>query len=130
MNMTEKVRNKEKGDDFWKPEEGECIGGLILDIRSISSKFGSGQRKVIELKREEDGKVVLVPCHSVIEREMDKQQAEVGDMIGIKYLGKTKGANSEYHDCVVEVEKMNLGSSLSKEGNGLEQAEKRENLVF
>ena len=82
------------------------------------------------MQREEDGKVVLVPCHSVIEREMDKQQAGVGDMIGIKYLGKTKGANSEYHDCVVEVEKMNLSSSLSKEGNGLEQAEKRENLPF
>ena len=130
MSITEKVRNKEKGDDFWKPEDGECIGGLILNIRSISSKFGSGQRKVIELQREEDGKVLLVPCHSVIEREMEKQQAEVGDMIGIKYLGKAKGENGMFHNCVVVVEKMNLSPSISTDGNGLEQSEKQENLPY
>ncbi len=102
MNILAKIRDMDKSSgNSWKPENpGDCLAGeAVSDLRIVDTKFG--KRTVIDIRSEEDGQIYTLWCTTVIENELRKQGVEVGDQVGIKFLGQTK----HYKDFVVVVEK-------------------------
>ena len=102
MSFLNKIREMEKSNgNSWKPENiGDCIAGeAVSGLRDLVTKFG--KRTAIDIRSEEDGLVYTIWAGTVIENELKKQGAEIGDQIGLKFLGQKKN----YKDFVVLVEK-------------------------
>ncbi len=105
--MLQKVKEMEKpSSNAWKPEEvGDCIGGeAVSGLRTVNTKFGD--RVVIDIRSEEDNQIYTVWATTVIANELKKQNVQVGDQLGIKFLGLEKN----YKNFIVVVEKKSRGT--------------------
>lgn len=100
MSMTDEIRRAEKAYSQWQPEPGDVIAGVVVGIREFISKFGKG--KAADIRCEGDGVVRAVLLKTVLKNEFEKQGVEVGDEVGIKYIGK----NKNYHDFIVITRKV------------------------
>jgi len=106
MGMLDDISQAEKSaGSIWKPEPGDCFAGIIVNVRPVPGKFG--EQNALDIKSEEDGCIYTVFLKTVLENELKRQNAEIGDEVGIKYLGLTKN----YHDYVVKVRKAQASSN-------------------
>jgi hypothetical protein len=81
----------------WRPEPGDVIGGMLIDISdSTEGEFGSYVILTIETP---SGRLVSVHCfHTVlrreIERKLERGTLRVGDEIAIMYVGEGEAQGS------------------------------------
>lgn len=86
--LLEQIQTASKSGAAWKPAPGEALAGEILAIRTFTNSFGT--TPMLDIKTEADGQVISVFCKTVIANEIKRQNAQVGDLIGIRYDGKVK----------------------------------------
>lgn len=90
----------EQEPETWKPKVGDTVKGTIVRVSQRTSEFGPYPLLSINT----GNGIVEVHCfHSVLKNEVKEQRAQVGDRIGIKHLGKTKG--KDYHGYRVIVDR-------------------------
>lgn len=68
----------------WKPCEQEAVLGIIVKRDKITTQYG--QQDILILQRE-DGVLISVFLTKYLQTGLEKQQAEVGSLVSIKYLG-------------------------------------------
>lgn len=84
----------------WRPEPGEKLTGVIVDISEGSSDYGT--YPLLEVQAD-DGRVVSVHAfHTVLKNELASKKPNVGDRIGIKYVGIPAGKRYETYRVVLE----------------------------
>src|SRR2546430_1517099 len=92
--------------EHWKAEEaGDRIVGEIVDIYERAGDWGP--YSVVDLKTD-DGEVFSVSmAGTILAQEFEARSPNIGDRLGIKYLGKkaTKNGKSEYKNYRVVVER-------------------------
>jgi hypothetical protein len=77
----------------WKPQPGDKLVGIITDLSSREGEYGV---YAICTVRTEDGEFAAHAFHEVLANELARIAPEVGDHIGIKYLGMDPGKG--YHN--------------------------------
>lgn len=111
MSMMDEIKRADKASSQWLPKPGECIAGVVVGFREFVTKFGKGRSA--DIRCEEDGVVRSVLLRAVLKSEFEKQGIEVGDEVGIKYVGKAEG--KIYHDFIVITHKIRHLSEPEKE---------------
>jgi len=102
-NFRDRVQNAKK-PKFWIPkEEGDFIVGEVAAFRTMTSRFGDGE--VMVLKNDEDGELWSIFISSVIKTARERENIQVGEHVGIKYLGLVEGENADYKDFIVMVDR-------------------------
>lgn len=72
----------------WRPEEGDTIIGTVTDIGIGSSAYG-GTYPIVTVEVQDTGKEVAVHCfHAALRSRMLELRPEVGERIGVKYVGQ------------------------------------------
>jgi len=84
------------GAPAWVPEdEGEGIQGTLTAKETQPDEFKPGDEVPVWTVRLADGDAVrVIGFSSVLRREMDNSQANIGDTVAVKYFGErelTKG---------------------------------------
>lgn len=94
-----RVREASKGGKIWKPGVDDCIVGRLVGIRDIKTKMGNS--RITDIADEESGELVSVWMTVVLQHEFEDQKIEIGERIGLHYLGNERG----YHDYIVMVDR-------------------------
>lgn len=93
MSLEDIKQELDKEYETWKPENiGDQVLGKYVDV--IENQ-GENQDTNIYVLEREDGTRVRVWGSAVISKEM--KDIPIGANVGIKYLGKRKGAKFEYN---------------------------------
>lgn len=80
--------------EAWRPEVGDVIIGRVLRIVEGGSESAFGAYPIMTIQRDSDGMCVNVHSfHSVLRRELSRQEVGEGDRVGIKYMGEVKGGD-------------------------------------
>lgn len=80
--------------EAWRPEVGDVIIGRVLRISEGGSESAFGAYPILTIQADRDGMCVNVHSfHSVLRRELSRQEVGEGDRVGIKYLGQVKGGD-------------------------------------
>lgn len=75
----------------WQPKPDEVIEGTIKSIDTGASEYGS--YPIVTIQRA-DGTAEAVHCfHTALRSQLARIKPHIGQVIGIKYLGKTKAKN-------------------------------------
>ena len=80
--------------EAWKPEPGDKIVGEVIDVDSRTTEFGT--YPIVTLRTDEWEELAIHGFHTVLKREFSKARPEVGDRIGVKYLGKHERGYESY----------------------------------
>jgi len=70
----------------WKPQEGECVSGIVRRYSVGTGQFGSVRTCILEKANGE--RVSLWLNSTVLLSLFERERPKVGEQIGIKYLGK------------------------------------------
>jgi hypothetical protein len=82
---------------------GDKVIGVVVDIDERLSDFNEGPYPLVTINRDDDNTEVAVHCfHTVLKQEIAKKRPQVGDHIGIKYLGIPDGRKYELYKVVLE----------------------------
>ena len=112
MTSTDDLRSALAEDDGslperWNPDDvsGTTLVGTLLRFETIETSMGEGTIAVIE--DADDGTVWGVALfRSVLRNRFEKMTPQVGDTVGIKYVGFVEPRNKDargYHNYVVRV---------------------------
>jgi len=98
-----RIQNAKK-PKFWIPkEEGDFITGTVLSFRTMTSRFGEGEIMVLKEDDTDEEKALFIG--SVIKTARERDNIQVGEHIGIKYLGIVEGEGADYKDFIVMVDR-------------------------
>lgn len=91
------------GGEFWSPEvKGDTIVGEILLDEMSEGQYGV--QRVLSLAVGND--VILVSVNQSLARELARQQAKIGNRVGIQFKGKVKTkAGRDFNTFVARVVK-------------------------
>jgi len=99
--LKEIEKSLKEGNQFplWKPKNNENLIGEVVEIKTITTKKGRKEIKsrLVTLETT-DGKKLAVWARHIIEEFLKEMAVIVGDIIGIKFLGKKK--NYYNYNCV------------------------------
>lgn len=84
----------------WRPVAGEKLTGVIVDISEGSSDYGT--YPLVEISADDGRTVTVHAFHTVLKNELASKKPNVGDRIGIKYVGIPPGKNYETYRVVLE----------------------------
>jgi hypothetical protein len=125
MGLADRMRDYAGRAPTWRPNPGEWIVGVFEGFHVATAAI-SGEVRVATIRvltsspdppsppsqayaYEECGRrIALWFLHAVLAEEFTRQQIEVGDQVGVKYLGKKSGNDAksrEYHLWHVEVDR-------------------------
>lgn len=109
--------------DAWMPDEGDIIEGTVASIDTGAS--GYGPYPIVTVEREDGSKAAVHCFHQAIRGQLARIKPEVGDPIGIKYLGRKKSTtNPKQSYAVYRVVTEGAGGyDWSRETDGLEVSE-------
>ncbi|BDG59923.1 hypothetical protein [Caldinitratiruptor microaerophilus] len=78
--------------ESWRPEPGGVLVGVVVRIETLATRYGAVP--VVTVRPDDGGPLVAVwASHAVLRRELARRRPQVGQKIGIKYLGKQTGRN-------------------------------------
>jgi hypothetical protein len=80
----------------WRPEPGEKVVGEVVEIASRAGHNGKPY-PIVTLRRDDGTEVAIHAFRSVLRAKLAEAQPDVGDQLGVKYLGKHQGERAEYH---------------------------------
>ena len=87
----------------WRADVGDSVIGRVYAVEQVTSKYGSGLQTRIVIDEDETGDLVAIYCHhTVMRREIEKQDPRVGDRIGIKRLPDVPGKPYRLYRVVVD----------------------------
>ena len=97
MDFEEKVKNARKHFKDFLLSEGRYIIGKYLGIKEVKVM---GKTRILHLvENEKDGEIYQIWGTAVLDQIIQEEGINVGDRVGIKYLGKPEG--KRYHDWLV-----------------------------
>ena len=86
---------------FWRPQhEGDGIAGRLIDVEVNVGKNGDSTVFTVETA---EGLVRSFWSSSVLDSEMKRQKAMVGDVIGVRFHGWRQGKRGQYKSFGVKV---------------------------
>lgn len=88
MNLEERL---ESGNaEAWRPdkEDADLLVGEIVDIDRGQSDYEP--YPILTVRKEDGSEVAVHAFHTVLKNELIRQQPNIGERIGIKYLGEQK----------------------------------------
>jgi hypothetical protein len=100
--MSEKTLD-ERLDSFaepWKPEPGDKLVGEVVELDERTNEYGT--YPVVTVRTDDGEELAFHAFRTVAKNELAKQRPEVGDRIGIKYVGKPEGKDYELYRVKVE----------------------------
>lgn len=98
--------------EAWRPEPGDQVVGIVLGTEERTGDYGPYPVVIIEEGEDGGGDLVAVHCfHSVLRNEVEANDLQAGDRIGIAYRGKRQGGKAEYENYRVIVEKADAASA-------------------
>ncbi len=86
----------------WRPSVGNKVSGEIVAIDMLPSAYGQPDYPVITIRQDDVSEVAVHCFHEVLRREVARRKPEVGDTIGIKYLGRPDGRRYEAYKVVLD----------------------------
>lgn len=92
--MLEEVENEDTTPS-WTPDEPDSVAGTIVKITSTGSDYHDRPVPVWTLKLSDGELIRVAGFRSVLEREMNESDAEVGDLAAFKYFGKMLKKNAK-----------------------------------
>jgi hypothetical protein len=84
----------------WMPDAGEKLIGEVVDLDERENEYGS--YPVVTVLTDEGDELAFHAFRTVAKNELAKQRPQVGDRIGIKYVGKPEGKDYELYRIKVE----------------------------
>lgn len=96
MSITERLNMEAAG---WKPEPGATLVGTVIDTSEREGDFGV--YPIVTVSPEGGGDPIAIHAfHFTLRGKLAENKVEVGDEIGVRYIGKvqskTKGG-ADYH---------------------------------
>jgi hypothetical protein len=89
----------------WRPEPGQKVAGEVV---ALGERAGYDEKNYPVLTvRTNDGEFAVHAFHAVLRNELAKAHPQIGEVIAIKYLGKTstRDGKSSYHSYRVAVDR-------------------------
>lgn len=82
----------------WRPEAGDKLIGTV-SLLSEREGYDGDPYPIVTVKTDTGEEWAFHAFHTVAKNELAKLRPQVGDQIGIKYIGRVKSANgrSSYH---------------------------------
>lgn len=90
----------------WRPEPGDKLIGTIISIdEGTSGEWGP--YPLLEVEQGDGTCIALHAFHSVLRNAIASKRPQVGDTIGVKYIGKVnpKGGGNAYENYRVQIER-------------------------
>ena len=85
--MLEEVENEDTTPS-WQPDEPESVAGTLLAVSATKSDHHDRPIPVWKVKKQDGEDIRIAGFRSVLEREMNEADAEVGDLVAVKFFGK------------------------------------------
>lgn len=95
----EALEKAKKGCPMWQPQENDSITGEYLALRTVETK--RGKRCILDLRDDETLEEVGIWAGTVIQKELERQNIQPGERIGLKYCGRREN----YHDWIIMVDR-------------------------
>ncbi len=95
----------ERLDSFaeaWRPEPGDKLVGLIVDLDERVSQYSDDPYPVVTVQTDDGEELAFHAFRTVARNELAKLRPAVGDRIGVAYHGKKDGRNWESYKIIVE----------------------------
>lgn len=91
----------------WRPDQDDAdtIIGVVTGIDRADGDWGP--YPIVFIRQDNGTEKSVHAFRSVLKSELQKKQPQIGERIGIKYLGEVKGANRSYIGYRVELERAN-----------------------
>ena len=100
----EQERREKEWAETWKPQEpGDMLVGTLEGYDEATTDFGT--YTVAHIRDEEGVLRGLWLMHSVLQDEWKEAAPEVGERVGVQYLGQRSGADFDYHMWTVKVDR-------------------------
>jgi hypothetical protein len=80
--------------EAWRPEPGDKVVGVVADVDSRTTEFGT--YPIVTLRTDADEEIAVHAFHTVLKREFAKRPPRLGEGLGIKYLGKSEKGYEGY----------------------------------
>jgi hypothetical protein len=106
--------------EAWRPAPGESLIGEVaaLDTR-ISSYDGTTPYPVVTVRRADGTTAAFHGYHTVAKAELAKLEPQIGESIGIKYIGKPPGKGYEAYRIVLDRNRPAVDwQKMASEGSG------------
>jgi hypothetical protein len=102
--MSNLAEDLDREPQSWRPEPGDKLIGELVDVDERDGGYGTYPILVI---RDDDGaEWSWHVLHAVARGEIGRQQPNIGDRLGVKYVGKVEGRDGqEYHSWKVRVDR-------------------------
>jgi hypothetical protein len=72
----------------WRPQEGDKLVGVVVDLALGWSDYSSGNYPIITIHDDEKDEDVAVHCfHYVLDKKVKELKPEVGERVGVVYKG-------------------------------------------
>jgi hypothetical protein len=86
--------------EAWKPEPGDKLIGVVTELAERENEYG--RYPIVTVRTEDGDELAFHAFRTVAKNELARCRPEVGDRIGIKYLGKPEGKEYELYRIKVE----------------------------
>ncbi len=121
MTLKDRLDEDPQSVEGWRPEIGQELIGTIVRMDERQTDDYPDPYPILTIKPIEGDLIAFHAFHTVAKTELAGQEPQVGDEIGIRYLGEEKGARYSYHNYRIVVEK-NKHSIADQESIGVTQA--------
>lgn len=109
MNLADKIKEKEQEQKydviFWKPNVGEEVEEVIIELGVTSTEYGAVQHADIITNEKNKSRIFI---NTILEEQFEKENIEKGDTIRVKFLGlkpSKKNPKKTYKDYVLAAAK-------------------------
>lgn len=88
----------------WKPDEGDFVIGVVLDVQTREGEYGD--YLLVTLETDDGREVEVHGFHTTLRNELMKLDPRVGDELAVRYLGKkTSATGASYYAYRVVIER-------------------------
>lgn len=112
----EQERREREWAETWKPDPGEMLVGTLEGYDEAATDYG--EYTVAHVRDEEGVLRGLWLMHSVLQDEWKEASPEIGERVGIQYLGQREGKDHSYHMWVVKVDRSDAGTGEEEDAGG------------
>ena len=95
--MAEKLN---KDTTSWRPQPGDVVSGVLVEIEAHEGKFGS--YPLLTLETDDGSEMAVHAFHAVLRSELARKRPQPGDVIGVKFLGDMAGKGYQGYRVRVE----------------------------
>jgi len=99
------MANEQAEAQGWRPEEGETISGVIVDLTKAWSDQGAGSFYPLVTVKTPEGKYVNIHCfHHTLKTRLLDRKPKVGERLVVTYHGKRETRDGKRSVSIYSVE--------------------------